>query len=87
MTELVGHSSVVNGISWAPHSSNHLVTIGDDRQVLIWDIAANAKPFSVLEDPILAFHADGDLNQVQWCKSHEDWVGICFNDMVSILKV
>lgn len=86
VTELVGHNSVINGISWAPHSSNHICTIGDDRQVLIWDVASK-QSFSVIEDPILAFQADGDLNQLQWCKSHEDWVAICFNKAVSILKV
>ena len=33
--ELQGRSGPVNGMSWAPHSVNHIVTCGDDRQALI----------------------------------------------------
>ena len=29
---------VVNGVAWAPHSSCHVCTAGDDKQALIWDI-------------------------------------------------
>ena len=28
----------MNGIAWAPHSSCHICTAGDDHQALIWDI-------------------------------------------------
>lgn len=36
--ELVGHVGAVNGIAWAPSSVNHICTVGEDRQALIWDI-------------------------------------------------
>jgi hypothetical protein len=42
---------------------------------------------AVIEDPILAFTADAEINQLQWCKSHEDWVAISFLNSFSILKV
>jgi WD repeat-containing protein 68 len=84
VAELVGHQAAVNGIAWAPHSPCHICTISDDRQALIWDITVKPKP---IEDPILAFAAGGEVNQLQWCASHEDWVGICFNNCVQILKV
>jgi hypothetical protein len=41
----------------------------------------------VIEDPILAFAADGEINQLQWDASHEDWVAICFQQCVQVLKV
>lgn len=34
----------------------------DDRQALIWDITVKARP---IEDPILAFSAGGEINQLQ----------------------
>jgi WD repeat-containing protein 68 len=34
----------MNGICWAPHSSGHLCTIGDDAQALIWDISELSRP-------------------------------------------
>ena len=36
---LEGHSSYVNSFSWAPHSSCHICTGGDDKQALIWDLS------------------------------------------------
>ena len=66
--ELQGHSGPVNGMAWAPHSANHIVTCGDDRQALIWDVSTKN---IVLEDPILAFQAEGEINALQWDSSHE----------------
>lgn len=42
-TELQGHHACVNSISWAPHSSCHICTAGDDRQALIWDLYSMPK--------------------------------------------
>ena len=84
VAELVGHIGALNGIAWAPHSPNHICTCGDDRQALIWDITTKNM---IIEDPILAFSAAGEINQLQWDSSHEDWVAICFLDCMQILKV
>lgn len=95
MAELLGHNSAINGIAWAPHSANHICTCGDDRQALIWDVTApRSSPngsagagSNIIEEPILAFGAEGEINSLQWDASHEDWVAICFGDTVQILKV
>jgi WD repeat-containing protein 68 len=86
-TELLGHVSPINSIGWAPHSSNHICTCGDDRQALIWDITADKGRARVIEDPILAFNAEGEINQMQWDASHEDWIAINFSDTLQVLKV
>ena len=44
VAELKGHSSCVNSIAWAPHSSCHVCTAGDDSQALIWDLSQMPKP-------------------------------------------
>jgi DDB1- and CUL4-associated factor 7 len=84
VAELVGHQAALNGIAWAPHSPCHICTVSDDAQALIWDVTHKAKP---IEDPILAYSAAAEVNQLQWCSSHEDWVGICFSNNVQILRV
>jgi hypothetical protein len=33
ITQLARHHSCVNALAWAPHSSSHLCTAGDDAQV------------------------------------------------------
>ncbi|CAF2069292.1 unnamed protein product [Brassica oleracea var. botrytis] len=39
VVELQRHQASVNAIAWAPHSSLHICTAGDDSQALIWDIS------------------------------------------------
>ena len=61
------------GIAWAPHSSCHICTAGDDHQALIWDIQQMPR---AIEDPILAYTAaEGEINQIQWGATQPDWIG------------
>lgn len=95
-------ASSVNAIAWAPHSPCHICTAGDDRQALIWDISRTAgipgqgsgqgsgglDPGVVtIEDPVLAYNAEAEINQLQWCSSHEDYIGIAYSNYVQLLKV
>jgi len=84
VAELAGHGSCLNAIAWAPHSTCHICTAGDDRQALIWDLSSMPKP---VQDPILAFHADGAVNQLQWSNSHPDWIAIAFGQTLQMLRV
>lgn len=84
VAELIGHGAAINGLAWAPHSANHICTVGDDSQALIWDTTPKN---AIIEDPILSFSAQSEINGLQWDASHEDWVAICFNDCLQILKV
>ena len=61
---LDGHSACVNSLAWAPHSSCHICTAGDDNQALIWDLASLGS--KQIEEPILAYYADTEINQLQW---------------------
>lgn len=80
----LGHTAAVNALAWAPHTHNHLCTVADDRQVLIWDVESKLKP---VEDPILQYVAHAEINNVEWNAVHRDWVGICFENYVQILKI
>ena len=33
-----------------------------------------------IDDPILAYTADGEINQIQWASTRPDWIGICYNN-------
>ena len=57
---------------------------GDDHQALIWDIQQMPR---AIEDPILAYTADGEINQIQWASTQPDWIGICYNNNLEILRV
>jgi WD repeat-containing protein 68 len=97
VARLNNHRACVNGIAWAPHSSCHICTagerclhtrycnrLGDDQQALIWDVQAMPRP---IEDPILAYQAGGEVNQVHWATSQPDWISICFGRTLEILRV
>ena len=85
VAELGGHLGCVNAAAWAPHSSCHICTAGDDNQALIWDLSAMSK--RPVEDPILAYNADGEVNNLQWSASQPDWVSIAFQNKLQILRV
>ena len=73
-----------------PHVSrllplNILFSAGDDHQALIWDIQQMPR---AIEDPILAYTAaEGEINQIQWGATQPDWIAICFNKNLEILRV
>jgi WD repeat-containing protein 68 len=68
---------------------------GDDKRALIWDIRLPKV------EAILAYEAAGPINQVcfsligtscslvqiQWASAHPDWIGICFDHQLEILRV
>jgi WD repeat-containing protein 68 len=81
---LNNHRACVNGLAWAPHSPCHICTAGDDYQALIWDVQSIPR---AIEDPILAYSAGGEINQVHWAQSQPDWIAICFNNCLEILRV
>jgi WD repeat-containing protein 68 len=85
VAELGGHLGCVNATAWAPHSSCHICTAGDDSQALIWDLTSMQK--RPVEDPILAYNATGEINNLQWSAAQPDWVSIAFNDKLQILRV
>jgi DDB1- and CUL4-associated factor 7 len=58
---------------------------GDDHQALIWDIQQMPR---AIEDPILAYTAaEGEINQIQWGATQPDWIAICYNRSLEILRV
>lgn len=60
------------------------ISIGDDHQALIWDISQMPR---AIEDPLLAYTAEGEINQIQWASTQPDWIAICYNSCLEILRV
>ncbi len=58
--------------------------VGDDQQALIWDIQAMPRQ---IEDPILAYKAGGEINQVHWAQNQPDWICIAFDKSLEMLRV
>lgn len=87
IAELQRHQAPVNTLSWAPHSSAYICTAGDDSQALIWDMSSLGNNQEPGLDPILAYNAGQEINQLQWSSAQPDWVAICFGNKTQILRV
>lgn len=87
VVELQRHQATANAIAWAPHSSCHICTAGDDMQALIWDLSSMGQPVEGGLDPILAYTAGAEIEQLQWSSSQPDWVAIAFSNKLQILRV
>lgn len=60
VAELQRHQAPVNAVAWAPHSSCHICSAGDDAQALIWDLSSMSHPMDQsLGDAPLALPAAG----------------------------
>ncbi|KAG0493677.1 hypothetical protein HPP92_004671 [Vanilla planifolia] len=85
VAELQRHRASVNAVAWAPQSAHHLCSAGDDGQALIWDLPVAVPPEGV--DPLLAYQAGAEINQLQWSAAQPDWIGIAFSSKVQLLRV
>jgi WD repeat-containing protein 68 len=86
VTELVGHVGNVNAVQWAPQSSGHIVTAGDDAQALVWEIVAATKG-KPIHDPILTYTSEAEINQLSWNAAQPEWIAVAFGDTVQALRV
>ena len=91
IVELVGHKSVVNAISWAPHSAAFICSAGDDYQALIWDLSRLAESsrgrVDIQAEPILAYNAGVEVQQLQWSSPNPEWIAICCGNKTQVLRV
>jgi len=85
VAELDGHhQACLNSVAWAPQSSCHICTGGEDSRALIWDLSPLPNP---IEQPIMAYTAPAEINQLQWSVTQPHWISIAYNSRLQILRV
>ena len=60
---LEGHADTVEDVVFAPDSGEQLVSVGDDRQIIFWDLRAGHAPVARVKD---ARGAGADVHCVDW---------------------
>ncbi|KAB1205222.1 Protein TRANSPARENT TESTA GLABRA 1 [Morella rubra] len=85
VAELERHAASVNAIAWAPQSSRHICSAGDDTQALIWELPTVAGPNGI--DPMSMYSAGSEINQLQWSAAVPDWIAVAFSNKMQLLKV
>ncbi|XP_072482344.1 DDB1- and CUL4-associated factor 7-like [Notamacropus eugenii] len=78
------HRACVNGLTWAPNSAGHICTASDDYQALIWNIQQMPQD---VKNPILTHTTNGAINNVQWAAIQTDWIAMCYNNFLELLRV
>lgn len=82
--ELNSHDNTINSLCWAPKSSCHICSAGDDCNALIWDLQ---KTNRIVEDPSLCYQAEAEVNMLQWSELDSNWLGISFNKKLQLLRI
>lgn len=78
------HSASINCMRWSPTDANQIATGGDDSQVLVWNINQGTR---YIQDPLLAYVADAEVNSITWSRAASDWIGIGFAKTIQALRV
>eukprot|EP00768_Dysnectes_brevis_P005049 gnl/Dysnectes_brevis/3641_a4645_772.p1 GENE.gnl/Dysnectes_brevis/3641_a4645_772~~gnl/Dysnectes_brevis/3641_a4645_772.p1 ORF type:complete len:340 (-),score=87.20 gnl/Dysnectes_brevis/3641_a4645_772:53-1072(-) len=82
-----GHVDGVNGISWAPHSSCHLASVGEDGKTFIWELGSFSTPGKSVEQPLLVYDAKEKTNAVDWSFRTVDWLSIAHGRTLELLHI
>ncbi|KAF8066179.1 D-cysteine desulfhydrase 1 [Scenedesmus sp. PABB004] len=69
--KLRGHRKTVEDLVFQPGSTQRLVSVGDDAQVLFWDVDAGAAPVAAIRD---AHGAGSDVHTVDWSRVQDHLV-------------
>lgn len=83
--KLRNHKECVNAIAWAPQSSFHICSVGDDCKAYIWDLNGDRPENYQL--PLLEYKADEQISNLSWSVLQKEWLGICFLKQLQILRL
>ena len=81
LDELKLHSEPVTGCVWAPDTPTQLCSVSEDCSVIISNVDNEQS-----QNTNVSYMANYPINNVDWCKSFPEWIGITFRDSVQLLR-
>ena len=81
MDELNLHKEPVTGCIWAPDNPTQLCSVSEDCSVIISCVGNEQS-----QNNNVCYSAPCPINNVDWCKSFPEWIGITFHDRVQLLR-
>ena len=82
LDELNFHKDPVTGIVWAPDNPTQLCSVSEDNSVVI----SSVRNDQMLSNTNVSYTAPYPINNVDWCKSFPEWIGITFKNKVQLLR-
>lgn len=81
LDELKLHSEPVTGCVWAPDTPTQLCSVSEDGSVIISNVDNEQS-----QNTNVSYNANFPINNVDWCKSFPEWIGITFKERVQLLR-
>ena len=81
MDELNLHKEPVTGCVWAPDNPTQLCSVSEDFNVIISNVGSPQ-----FQNNNVSYTAPAAINNVDWCKTFPEWIGITFQDRVQLLR-
>ena len=81
LEELSLHKEPVTGIVWAPDDPFQLCSISEDCNVII-SCVSNGQT----QNNNISYTAPCPINNVDWCRTFPEWIGINFRNRVQLLR-
>ena len=81
LDELNLHKEPVTGCVWSPDNPIQLCSVSEDCNVIISNVNIETS-----QSNNISYTAPCPINNVDWCKTFPEWIGITFRDRVQLLR-
>ena len=82
LVELKFHKEPVTGMVWAPNNHMQICSVSEDKNVII----SNVQSDPANQNNNVCYAAPSEINNVNWCETSPEWIGITFKNQVQLLR-
>lgn len=81
LVELKLHKAPVTGMVWSPNSQTQICSVSEDKNVIISNVQNDSS-----QNNNVCYGAPHEINNVSWCSTLPEWIGITFKKQVQLLR-
>ena len=81
LVELKLHKAPVTGMVWSPNSQTQICSVSEDKNVIISNVQNDSN-----QNNNVCYGAPHEINNVAWCSTLPEWIGITFKKQVQLLR-
>ena len=81
LVELKLHKAPVTGMVWSPNSQTQICSVSEDKNVIISNVQNDSN-----QSNNVCYGAPHEINNVAWCSTLPEWIGITFKKQVQLLR-
>lgn len=82
LVELKFHKEPVTGMVWSPNNCMQICSVSEDKNVIISNVQSDAAN----QNNNVCYAAPSEINNVNWCETSPEWIGITFKNQVQLLR-